>query len=489
MAIAIGPKIAGPKTAPKDVLAQAKDLGVKIVDFKFIDLPGLWQHFSIPVEDFVEDLFSEGIGFDGSSIRGFQKINESDMLLLPDPDAVFLDPACNIPTLSVICDVIQPGSMERYTRDPRFVAKKAEAFLTESGIATTAYFGPEVEFYIFNSIRFGQDQRSGFYEIDSDEGIWNSSRNGAPNLGYRPRYKEGYFPVPPMDKLQDLRSEIVLELQKAGVKIEVHHHEVGTAGQTEIDMRFGTLVKMADQVLKYKYIVKNVCYRNGYTATFMPKPLFGDNGSGMHTHQSLWNDDTPLFYDKNGYALLSEMCRHYIGGLLKHAPAILAFAAPTTNSYRRLVPGYEAPINLVYSQRNRSACVRIPTYSNSPKARRLEFRAPDPSCNPYLAFSAMLMAGLDGVMNKIEPPDPVDEDLYELLAHNGTENEGPKIQSTPGSLPEVLDALEADHEFLVRGGVFTQDVIDEWISYKREREVDAVALRPHPYEFHLYYDI
>jgi glutamine synthetase len=487
MAIASAPKIAEPRTSPKEVLAMAKDLQVKMVDFKFVDLPGLWQHFSIPVEEFSESLFNEGIGFDGSSIRGFQKINESDMLLLPDPDTAFLDPACTIPTLSVVCDVVEPGTMERYSRDPRFIAKKAEAYLTASSIATTAYFGPEVEFYIFNSIRFGQDARSGFYEIDSDEGIWNSSRNGVPNLGYRPRFKEGYFPVPPMDKLQDLRSEIVLELQKAGIKVEVHHHEVGTAGQAEIDMRFGTLVQMADQVLKYKHIVKNVCYRNGHTATFMPKPLFGDNGSGMHTHQSLWNGDTPLFYDRSGYALLSEMARHYIGGLLKHAPAILAFAAPTTNSYRRLVPGYEAPINLVYSQRNRSACVRIPTYSNSPKARRIEFRAPDPSCNPYLAFSAMLMAGLDGIVNRIEPPAPVDEDLYELAAH--TNGSGLKIQSTPGSLAEVLDALEKDHEFLLRGGVFTRDLIEEWIRFKRERELEPIALRPHPYEFHLYYDI
>src|SRR6266853_525390 len=445
MAIATGPKIAEPKTAPKQVLAQAKDLQVKMVDFKFIDLPGLWQHFSIPVEEFSEDLFTEGICFDGSSIRGFQKINESDMLL-PDPDTAFLDPACTIPTLSVICDVIQPGSMERYSRDPRFVAKKAEAFLTESGIATTAYFGPEVEFYIFNAIRFGQDARQGFYEIDSDEGIWNSGRNGTANLGYRPRYKEGYFPVPPMDKLQDLRSEIVLEMQKAGIRIEVHHHEVGTAGQTEIDMRFGTLVKMADQVLKYKYIVKNVCYRNGYTATFMPKPIFGDNGSGMHTHQSLWNDDSPLFYDKDGYALLSEMCRHYIGGLLKHAPAILAFPASTTNSYRRLVPGYEAPINLVYSQRNRSACIRIPMYSPNPRAKRVEFRSPDPSSNPYLTFAALLMAGLDGIKHKIEPPKPMDVDLYELEPA-----ERAHVKNTPGSLQESLAALEADHAFLLEG--------------------------------------
>src|SRR5258708_7686250 len=477
MAIATGPKIAEPKTAPKHVLAQAKDLQVKMVDFKFIDLPGLWQHFSIPVEEFSEDLFTEGIGFDGSSIRGFQKINESDMLLLPDPDTAFLDPACTITTLSIICDVIQPGSMERYSRDPRFVAKKAEAFLTESGIATTAYFGPEVEFYIFNSIRFGQDARSGFYEIDSEEGIWNSSKNGAANLGYRPRYKEGYFPVPPMDKLQDLRSEIVLEMQKAGIRIEVHHHEVGTAGQTEIDMRFGTLVNMADQVLKYKYIAKNVCYRNGYTATFMPKPLFGDNGSGMHTHQSLWNGDEPLFYDKNAYALLSDMCRHYIGGLLKHAPALLAFAAPTPTSYRRLVPGYEAPINLVYSQRNRSACIRIPTYSPSPKARRLEFRAPDPSCNPYLAFSARLMARPDGVINKIEPPKPIDEDLYELAPEMAA-----MVKSTPGSLAEVLDVLEQDNEFLQRGGVFTEDLIYAYSAYKREDDGDPGRPRPHPYE-------
>src|SRR5438105_396626 len=485
MAIATGPKIAEPKTAPKDVLAQAKDLQVKMVDFKFIDLPGLWQHFSIPVEEFSADLFTDGIGFDGSSIRGFQKINESDMLLLPDPDTAFLDPACKIPTLSIICDVIQPGSMERYSRDPRFVAKKAEAFVSESGIATTAYFGPEVEFYIFNSIRFGQDARSGFYEIDSDEGIWNSSRNGSSaNLGYRPRYKEGYFPVPPMDKLQDLRSEIVLELQKVGVKIEVHHHEVGTAGQTEIDMRYDTLLRTADNVMKYKYVVKNTARQNGKTVTFMPKPIFMDNGSGMHTHQSLWKNDENLFWDEVGYAGISDMARWYIGGLITHAPALLAFSNPTTNSYRRLVPGYEAPINLVYSQRNRSACVRIPLYFKTPAAKRLEFRTPDPTCNPYLAFSAMLMAGLDGVEHKIEPPDPIDKDLYALPPE-----EARGVKQVPGSLEEVLDALEADHDFLLEGGVFTPDVIDTWIEYKRKHELDAVRLRPHPYEFHLYYDI
>jgi glutamine synthetase len=471
--------------SPKAVIEKAREMGIKMVDFKFVDLPGLWQHFSIPIGQLSESIFTEGIGFDGSSIRGFQKINESDMLLVPDPSTAIKDPACTVPTLSIVCDVASPGGdLEPYTRDPRFVAKKAEQYLRDSGIATTAYFGPEVEFYIFNDLRFDQTPNSGYYYIDSEEGIWNSGKpsNGTANLGYRPRYKEGYFPVPPTDKLQDLRSQIVMAMEEAGMEIEVHHHEVGTAGQTEIDMRFDTMVKMADQVMLYKYIAKNVCYKNGYVATFMPKPLFGDNGSGMHTHQSLWNDDTPLFYDEGGYALLSEMCRHYIGGLLKHAPTVLAFAAPTTNSYRRLVPGYEAPINLVYSQRNRSACVRIPTYSNSPQARRLEFRAPDPSCNPYLAFSAMLMAGLDGVINKIEPPDPVDVDLYEL-------EDASHIQSTPGSLGEVLQALEDDHRFLLEGGVFTEDVIETWISYKRERELEPVALRPHPYEFFLYSDI
>jgi glutamine synthetase len=472
------------RTSPREVIEKARAAGVKIVDYKFVDLPGMWQHFSVPLSELKESVFGDGVGFDGSSIRGFQKINESDMLLLPDPDTAIVDPACKIPTLSLVCDVAQPGTLAPYTRDPRYVGKKAEAFLRESRIATTAYFGPEVEFYIFNSLRFDQNAYSGYYFIDSEEGIWNSGQNGSANLAFRPRHKEGYFPVPPSDKLQDLRSEIVLAMIEAGIDIEVHHHEVGTAGQTEIDMRFDTLVRMADKVMLYKYIAKNVCARNGYVANFMPKPLFGDNGSGMHTHQSLWNDETPLFYDGEKYALLSDMARWYIGGLLKHAPAILAFAAPSTNSYRRLVPGYEAPINLVYSQRNRSACIRIPTYSDSPKARRLEFRAPDPTCNPYLSFSACLMAGLDGVINKIEPPDPVDEDLYEL-----PEEEAAKIQSTPGSLGEVLEALEADHQFLLRGDVFTTDLLETWISYKRERELEPVALRPHPYEFFLYSDI
>ncbi len=481
--MAIDKSVAG-KVSPKQVIADAKKHGIKMVDLRFTDLPGTWQHFSIPVGELNEDLFTEGIGFDGSSIRGFQKIHESDMLLFPDPSTARVDPCLDVPTMWIVCDIKDPLKREPYSRDPRYIARKAEAFLRESGIADTSYWGPEAEFYIFNSIRFDQNAHEGYYFINSEEGIWNSGRNGAsPNLGYLPRHKEGYFPVPPVDKLQDLRSRITLALIESGVDIEVHHHEVGTAGQTEIDMRFDTLTTMADKLLTYKYIVKNVCYRHGYTATFMPKPLFGDNGSGMHVHQSLWKDGMPLFYDKDGYALLSDTARWYIGGLLKHVPAILAFAAPTTNSYRRLVPGYEAPINLVYSARNRSACVRIPTYSPSPKARRLEFRTPDPSCNPYLAFSACLMAGLDGVLNKIEPPKPIDEDLYELDAETAA-----MVKSTPGSLAEVLDALESDNEFLQRGGVFTEDLIYTYIAYKREREVDPVALRPHPYEFALYYD-
>src|SRR5438445_10480048 len=382
------------------------------------------------------------------------------MLLMPDPTSVFIDPALEVKTLDLVCDVIDPLTRKPYSRDPRYVAKKAEEFLPTTGIADTSFWGPEIEFYIFNSLRFDQAQNFGYYYIDSDEGIWNSGQNGTPNLAHRPRYKEGYFPVPPADKLQDVRSKMVRALIDTGIAVEVHHHEVGTAGQTEIDMRFSTLVQMADRVLKYKYVPKNVAAKNGYVVTFMPKPLFGDNGSGMHTHQSLWKNGSNTFYDKNGDMLLSSTARYYIGGLLKHAPAILAFAAPTTNSYRRLVPGYEAPINLVYSIRNRSACVRIPTYFDKPEARRLEFRAPDPSCNPYLAFSACLMAGLDGVMNKIEPPKPIDEDLYELDPEMAA-----MVKSTPGSLAEVLDALEQDNEFLQKGGVFTEDLIYTYIAY------------------------
>lgn len=472
-------------STPREVISLAEENGVKIVDFRFVDLPGIWQHFSIPIRDLTEDLFEEGLGFDGSSIRGFKEIHESDMILLPDPTTAFLDSFTKEPTLNILCDVHDPITREPYTRDPRYIAKRAEAYLKSTGIADIAYFGPEAEFFIFDDVRYGGDARSAFYSVDSDEAAWNTGRDeGGKNLGYKIRYKEGYFPVPPTDQYQDLRTEMMLELEKSGVTIEVHHHEVATAGQAEIDMRFGRLLEMADKVMKYKYVVKNVARRNGKTVTFMPKPLFQDNGSGMHVHQSLWKGEKNLFWDERGYAGLSEAAIYYIGGLLKHAPAILAFAAPTTNSYRRLVPGYEAPINLIYSQRNRSACVRIPVYSKSPKAKRIEFRPPDPSSNPYLCFAALLMAGLDGIQNRIMPPAPIDKDLYDLPAA-----EKGAIKNTPGSLNEVLDALEADHEFLLKGDVFTKDTIEAWIEFKRLHEADAVALRPHPHEFALYFDI
>ncbi len=467
------------------VMRKARDADCRMVDFRFTDLPGTWQHFTVPIDKLDESTFDDGLGFDGSSVRGFQQIEESDMLAVPDPATAVVDPTLEVATLVLTCDIRDPITEESYSRDPRNIAKKAEQYLTSTGIADTSYWGAEAEFFIFNSVRFDSTANAAFYSLDSEEGIWNSGADDThvANLAYRPRFKMGYFPVPPTDHLQDLRSQMVLALIESGIDIELHHHEVATGGQAEIDLRYQTLVKHADQMMLYKYIVKNVARQAGYTVTFMPKPLFGDNGSGMHTHQSLWSDGTPLFYDASGYALLSETARHYIGGLLKHAPALLAFAAPTTNSYRRLVPGFEAPVNLVYSQRNRSACVRIPAYSKSPAARRIEFRPPDPTANPYLAFAAMLMAGLDGVLNKIEPPDPVDLDLYEL----GPEDSA-KIQSVPGSLYEVLDALEADHAFLLEGGVFTQDVIDVWLEYKRVREADEVNLRPHPFEFMLYYD-
>ncbi|MGH8592560.1 MAG: type I glutamate--ammonia ligase [Gammaproteobacteria bacterium] len=468
----------------KEALSFAKANKVEIVDLKFCDLPGLWQHFSIPVKAFTEDLFEEGIGFDGSSIRGFQKIQESDMLLVLDPQATFVDPFTELPTLSVVCNVKDPITGQPYTRDPRFVAQKAEQYLKSTRIADTSYWGPEIEFYIFDNVRFDQTYNEGFYQVDSVEGFWNSGDGARPNLGYKPRYKEGYFPVPPMDHMQDIRSEMVKILQQVGIEVEVHHHEVGTAGQTEIDMRYQTLTRMADQMLLYKYVVKNVARKRGKTVTMMPKPIFMDNGSGMHVHQSLWKRGKNVFYDPHNYGLISDTARYYIGGLLKHADALCAFIAPTTNSYRRLVPGYEAPINLVYSQRNRSACVRIPMYTTSEKAKRLEFRTPDPSCNPYYAFPAMLMAGLDGIENRIEPPEPMDKDLYDLPPE-----EKKNVRSVVGSLDAALDALEQDHEFLLKGDVFTQDVIDTWIGYKREKEVDAIRLRPHPHEFALYYDI
>ncbi len=473
------------QTSPREVIERARSLGVKVVDLRFVDLPGTWQHFSIPVGELEESLFSEGIGFDGSSIRGFQSIDESDMLLVADPDSATLDPVLGVPTMFLVCDVVDPITREPYSRDARYVAKKAEAYLRESGIADVSYWGPEAEFYIFNSIRFDQNAFSGYYYIDSDEGIWNSGKDGStPNTAYRPRFKEGYFPVPPTDKLQDLRSEIMLKLIEAGIPVEVQHHEVGTAGQGEIDMRFDSLTRMGDKLLAYKYVIKNVAAKHGYVATFMPKPLFQDNGSGMHVHQSLWKDGTNLFFDKKGYAQISQTARWYVGGLLQHAPALCGLCAPTTNSYRRLVPGYEAPINLVFSKRNRSACVRVPMYSENPKTKRIEFRTPDPSCNPYLAFAAMLMAGVDGIVKKIEPQEPVDKDIYELEGE-----EKARIQSVPGTLTEALDGLEADHDFLLEGEVFTEDVIETWLDYKRKREVDAVALRPHPWEFYLYHDV
>ncbi|HVB78281.1 MAG TPA: type I glutamate--ammonia ligase [Candidatus Nitrosotalea sp.] len=469
------------KATPAGVLRMAQEAGVKVVDVRFVDLPGTWQHFSLPLSEFDESAFSDGLGFDGSSIRGFQVINESDMLLMPDPQTATIDPVLQVPTMYVVCDVKDPITGEAYSRDPRYIAKKAEAYLKQTGIADQSFWGPEAEFFIFNSLRFDQNSHEGFYHIDSEEGIWNSGA-AAPNLGFRPRHKEGYFPVPPVDKFQDLRSEMMLKLIEAGLEVETQHHEVATAGQAEIDLRFAPLVKMADDMMTYKYVIKNVAAAHGYVATFMPKPLFQDNGSGMHVHQSLWKGGKTLMADPDGYAGLSAIARWYIGGLLRHAPAILAFAAPTTNSYRRLVPGYEAPINLVYSKRNRSACVRIPMYSNNPKAKRVEFRSPDPTANPYLAFPAMLMAGLDGIQNKIEPPAPLDKDIYELSGR-----EKARIATVPGSLSESLEALKRDRAFLLKGDVFTSDVIDTWVELK-QREVDAIALRPHPWEFYLYSD-
>ena len=469
---------------PSDVVALAKEKEVKIVDFKFMDLPGMWQHFSIPATELKEDMFEEGLGFDGSSIRGFQAINESDMLLFPDPATAIVDPVCGIPTLSIICNIKDPITLESYTRDVRHIAQKAEAYLISTGIADTSYWGPEAEFFLFSDVRYGQNQHSGYYFVDSTEGSWNTGTDEGPNLGHKPRYKEGYFPVPPSDSMQDIRSEMMLKMIESGVDVEVHHHEVGTGGQAEIDLRFDTMTRIGDKMALYKYIIKNVARAHNLTATFMPKPLFQDNGSGMHVHQSLWKNGKNIFYDPQGYALLSEDALYYIGGLLKHAPSLCAIIAPTTNSYKRLVPGYEAPVNIAYSQRNRSACVRIPVYSKSEKGKRVEFRTPDPSCNTYLACSALLMAGLDGIQNKIHPGDPLDRDLYDLEPE-----ELDTIDSTPASLAESLDALEDDHEYLLKGDVITQDVIDTWIDYKRENEVDAVNVRPHPHEFHLYYDI
>jgi glutamine synthetase len=467
---------------PKELLEYAKQKEARQFDLRFTDLPGLSQHVSYPMSQLDEDSFEEGFGMDGSSIRGWAAINESDMLLVPDPSTAIMDPFADTRTLVMTCDVIDPITRQHYERDPRWIAKKAEMYLKNSGIADTAYFGAEAEFFIFDNIRFDQNQHSGFYFIDAEEGRWNSGRK-KDNLGYRPRYKEGYFPVPPTDHYQDLRSEMVQTMIECNLDIECHHHEVATGGQAEIDQKFDTLVKSADNMMLYKYIIRNVAYQYGKTVTFMPKPLYGDNGSGMHVHQSLWKGSSPLFAG-DMYAGLSQLALWYIGGLLKHARALSAIIAPTTNSYKRLVPGYEAPVNLAYSRRNRSAAVRIPMYSANPKAKRAEFRPPDPSANPYLAFAAMLMAGIDGVVNKIDPGEPLDKDIYDL-----SPEEMKNVPSMPASLEEALDCMEEDHAFLLKGDVFTEELLETYINYKRKNEADAIRLRPHPYEFALYYDI
>ncbi len=467
---------------PKEVLEYAKKNGARQVDLRFTDLPGITHHVSYPMSELSEESFEEGFGFDGSSIRGWAVINESDMLLAPDAETAFMDPFGETPTLVMTAGVVDPITRQHYERDPRWIARKAEMHLKSTGIADTAYFGAEAEFFIFDNIRFDQNEHSGFYFIDAEEGRWNCGRE-LDNLGYRPRYKEGYFPVPPTDHHQDLRSEMVETMLKCGLNIECHHHEAATGGQAEIDQRFDTLVKSADNMMVFKYVIRNVAYQYGKTVTFMPKPLFADNGSGMHTHQSLWKGGKPLFAG-DGYAGLSEMALHYTGGLLKHAQALSAIIAPTTNSYKRLAPGYEAPVNLAYSRRNRSAACRIPMYSSSPNAKRIEFRPPDPSCNPYLAFAAMLMAGLDGILNKIDPGEPLDKDMYDL-----SPEEMKNVPAMPASLEEALDCLENDHGFLMKGDVFGEELIETYINYKRRNEADAVRLRPHPYEFALYYDI
>jgi glutamine synthetase len=468
---------------PQQVVSFAKENGAQMVDFKFMDFVGIWQHFSVPISEFDEDTFEDGVGFDGSSIRGWQPIHASDMIIVPDPATAKMDPFIAVPTLSLICNIFDPITKEGYTRDPRNIAKKAEAYLKSLGIGDTAYFGPEAEFFIFDDVRFDSTSNQSFYVVDSSEGIWNSGREEFPNLGYKPRHKEGYFPVSPTDSQNDLRNEMVLELQNVGIRVECQHHEVATGGQAEIDMRFSPLVDMADQLQWFKYVIKNVANRNGKTVTFMPKPLYGDNGSGMHTHVSIWKDGVNLFAG-DGYGGLSKMALYYIGGIIKHASALSAICNPTTNSYKRLVPGFEAPVNMAYSSRNRSAALRIPMFSTNPKSKRVEFRTPDPSCNGYLAFAAILMAGIDGIENKIDPGQPLDKDIYGL-----SPEELATIPSAPGSLEEALNALKADHEFLLKGDVFTPDVIEKWIEYKTEAEVNPVRMRPVPMEFALYYDI
>lgn len=468
---------------PKDVLEFAKENGAKVVDIRFMDFPGIWQHFSVPMSELDESSFENGFGFDGSSIRGWKTIENSDMLVIPDASTAKMDPFFKHPTLVLIGNISDPITKEPYSRDPRHIAAKAEAFLKSSGIGDTCFIGPEPEFFIFDDIRYESSQHQSFYAIDSVEATWNTGRDEEPNQGYKPRPKEGYFPVPPLDKFQDLRSEMMLILEEMGIDMECQHHEVATAGQAEIDMRFKPLLEMGDQLVWFKYILKNVAYQNGHTVTFMPKPMFGDNGSGMHTHASIWKDGKPLFAG-NLYAGLSQEAMWAIGGIIRHSKALIAITNPTTNSYKRLVPGFEAPINIAYSGRNRSAAIRIPLGSDSPKAKRIEFRTPDPSCNGYLAFSAILMAMIDGIQNKIDPGDPMDKNIYDLPPE-----ELVNIPSAPGSLEEALEALKADHDFLLKGDVFTKDVIEKWIEYKMEKEVDAVRSRPHPHEFFLYYDI
>lgn len=465
------------------ILSYVKDNDIRFVDFKFMDFPGQWQHFTVPASQLDEDAFEDGFGFDGSSIRGWKKINESDMLIIPDPETMIHDPFIEAPTISLICDVYEPATKEKYSRCPRSIMQKAEAYLKSTGIADTAFFGPEAEFFIFDDVRFDSTYNQSFYFLDSVEGRWNSGTDEMPNLGYKPRYKEGYFPVPPTDATNDIRNEMCERLIALGIPVEAQHHEVASGGQGEIDFRFMPMLQCADALLLFKYVVKNTARLHGKTVTFMPKPIEGDNGSGMHVHMSLWNEGKPLFAG-NGYAGLSEMALHYIGGILKHAPALLAFTNPTTNSYKRLVPGFEAPVRLAYSQKNRSASVRIPMYQESPKAKRIEFRCPDPSANPYLAFSALMMAGLDGIMNRIDPGDPLDKDIYDMEPE---ELQG--VPETPESLQAALRCLQDDHEFLLKGDVFTEDVIQTWINYKIDREIKPMALKPHPYEFALYYDV
>ncbi len=467
--------------SPKEAIHFVHENEAQIVDVRFTDPFGQWHHFSLPASLFTEAVFEDGLPFDGSSIRGFKAINESDMLLVPDPNTIFMDPFCEFTTAVIICDIEDPITRERYSRDPRYVSKKAEQYLRSAGIADTAFFGPEAEFFLFNKFKFVDSPQKAMFEVDSFEAPWNSDAED--NLGYNMRTKGGYFPCAPNDKLQDVRSDMMLTMQNVGIPVEMHHHEVAAPGQCEIDMRFDTLVTMADRIQIYKYIVKNVASQYGLMACFMPKPIFGDNGSGMHIHMSLWKNNDTLMYDDAGYGGLSDLARWYVGGVLAHAASLLAFCAPSTNSYRRLVPGYEAPINLMYSARNRSACVRIPTGNKSKKAKRIEFRAPDPTANPYLAFAACLMAGIDGIQNRIEPPAPVDKDLYELPPLEKAE-----IKQTPGNLRATLQALADDHDYLLKGDVFTKDLIETYIDFKLKNECDAVDLRPHPYEFYMYGD-